>query len=102
MIPVMKCVITERNSDIGQQFASVMFRQSRKQIGHYAERYVCNEQVICMYICVHVCKFIRICMYIYVYIYTYIYTYIYICVLRLHVCICMLIQMYCIALLIRC
>ena len=78
----MKCVITERNSDIGQQFASVMLRQSRKQIGHYAERYVCNEQVIC----VHVCKFIRICMYIYVYIYMHTYTFVCLDCMYVYVC----------------
>ena len=66
----MKCVITERNSEIGQPIAAVMFGESRKQVGHNAERYVCNEQVICMYICV----------YMYVNLYVFACTLLYICI----------------------
>ena len=81
----MKCVITERNSEIGQPIAAVMLGESRKQVSHNAERYVCNEQVICMYMCAYVCKFIRICMYIFIYMITHTFVcldcvYVYVCI----------------------
>ena len=77
----MKCVITERNSEIGQPIAAVMLGESRKQVSHNAERYVCNEQVICMYICVYMCIYI----YVYVNLYVFACTFLYICI-HIHLC----------------
>ena len=72
VILVLKYVSTERNSEIGQQFTAKVFRESRKQIGHYAERYVCNEQI-------HVSIYMYLHTYIYIYI-DYIYICVYICI----------------------
>ena len=50
----MKYVITERYSEIGRPTTANVFRESRKQIGHYAERYVLNEQIhVRMYMYLH-------------------------------------------------
>ena len=43
MIPVFKYVITERNSEIGYQFAAADLRESGKQSRYHAERYVNNS-----------------------------------------------------------
>ena len=72
VILVLKYVSTERNSEIGQQSTAKVFRESRKQIGHYDERYVCNEQI-------HVSIYMYLHTYIYIYI-DYIYICVYICI----------------------
>ena len=87
VILVLKYVSTERNSEIGQQFTAKVFRESRKQIGHYDERYVCNEQIhVSIYMYLHTYIYIYIdYIYIYVYIYALIYTYICVRMSRFHV-----------------
>ena len=70
----MKCVITERNYEIGQPIAAVMLGESRKQVSHNAERYVCNEQVICMYICMYmyVNLYVFVCTSLYMHTHTFV------------------------------
>ena len=43
MIPVFKYVITERNSEIGYQFAAAVLRESGKQNRYHADMYVYNS-----------------------------------------------------------
>ena len=52
MIQVIKYVITERNSEIGYQFAAAVLGESGKQRRYHAERYVCKSlEYAYIYVC---------------------------------------------------